>query len=116
MKLDDLPFYVGATQTARNPTGLPDTWPFSMYFDQQRGVLTQQVTPELLEILELAYRAGHLIGTPLAEDEYGKPYADDFLRFIGQLGLPPDAKAIEIGSGVGYLTRRLNDHGGLHHP
>jgi len=69
------------------------------------------VTPELLEILEQAYRAGQLIGTPLAEDSYGKPYADDFLRFIGQVGLTRGAKAIEIGAGVGYLTRRLKDAG-----
>ena len=111
MKLDDLPFHIGATEAAGNPAGLPDTWPFSLHFDQQRGTITQQVTRELLEILEQAYRAGQLIGTPLAEDNYGKPYADDFLRFIGQVGLPHGAKAIEIGAGVGYLTRRLKDSG-----
>lgn len=111
MKLDDLPFYIGASEVAGNPAGLPDTWPFSLHFDSQRGTVTQQVTPELLEILEQAYRAGQLIGTPLAEDSYGKPYADDFLRFIGQLGLPRGARAIEIGAGVGYLTRRLKDEG-----
>lgn len=111
MKLDDLPFHIGATEAAGNPAGLPDTWPFSLHFDQQRGAITQQVTPELLEILEQAYRAGQLIGTPLAEDSYGKPYADDFLRFIGQVGLPRGARAIEIGAGVGYLTRRLKDAG-----
>jgi 2-polyprenyl-3-methyl-5-hydroxy-6-metoxy-1,4-benzoquinol methylase len=111
MKLGDLPFHIGATEAAGNPAGLPDTWPFSLHFDQQRGTVTQQVTPELLEILKHAYRAGQLIGTPLAEDSYGKPYADDFLRFIGQVELPHDAKALEIGAGVGYLTRRLKDMG-----
>lgn len=111
MKLDDLPFHIGATEAASNPAGLPDMWPFSLYFDQQRCALTQQVTPELLEILEQAYRAGQLIGTPLADDRYGKPYADDFLRFIGQVVLPRGARAIEIGAGVGYLTRCLKDAG-----
>ena len=111
MKLDDLPFHIGTTEAAGNPAGLPDTWPFSLHFDTQTGAVTQQVTLELLEILEQAYRTGHLIGTPLAEDSYGKPYADDFLRFIGQVGLPRGARAIEIGAGVGYLTRRLKDAG-----
>lgn len=111
MKLDDLPFYVGATEVAANPAGLPDTWPFFIHFDEQRCAVTQQVTPELLEILERAYRVGQVIGTPLAEDSYGKPYADDFLRFIRQVGLPRSASTIEIGAGVGYLTRRLKDAG-----
>jgi SAM-dependent methyltransferase len=111
MKLDELPFHIGATEAASNPAGLPDTWPFYLHFDQQRGAITQQVTSELLEILEQAYRAGQLIGTPLAEDSYGKPYADDFLRFIWQVRLPRGARAIEIGAGVGYLTRRLKDAG-----
>lgn len=111
MKLDDLPFHIGATEAAGNPAGLPDTWPFSLHFDSQRGAVTQQVTLELLEILEQAYRVGQLIGTPLAEDSCGKPYADDFLRFIGQVGLPRGARAIEIGAGVGYLTLRLKDAG-----
>lgn len=111
MKLDDLPFHIGATETAANPAGLPNTWPYSLHFDQRCGTVTQQVTPELLDILGQAYRAGQLIGTPLTEDNYGKPYADDFLRVIGQVGLPRGAKAIEIGAGVGYLTRRLKDEG-----
>lgn len=111
MQLDDLPFHIGSTESAGNPAGLPDKWPFCLQFDSQRAALTQQVTPELTVILERAYRAGHLIGTPLAEDSYGKPYADDFLRFIGQIGLPLGARALEIGAGVGYLTRRLRDAG-----
>jgi len=111
MKLADLPFHIGATKVAGNPAGLPDTWPFSVYFDQQRGTITQQVTSELHEILHQAYQAGQLIGTPLAEDSYGKPYADDFLHLIGQLNLPRGAKGIEIGAGVGYLTRRLKEAG-----
>jgi SAM-dependent methyltransferase len=86
-------------------------WPFFMDYDKRCGTITQRVTPELLEILEKVYRVGQLIGTPLDKDSYGKPYADDFLRFIGQLGLPRGAKAIEIGAGVGYLTRRLKDEG-----
>ena len=111
MKLDDLPFHLGVTERLGNPTGLPDTWPFSLQFDPQRGAITQKVTPKLLGILDQAYRVGQLIGTPLDEDGFGKPYADDFLNFIRKVGVAPGAKAIEIGAGVGYLTRRLNEAG-----
>lgn len=111
MILNNMPFHVGASITATNPAGLPDTWPFSLYFDNSLGLLMQRATPDLLGILDDAYRAGQLIGTPLAEDSYGKPYADDFLLFIEQIGLSSGAKAIEIGAGVGYITRRLKDVG-----
>lgn len=111
MKLDDLPFHIGATEGVDNPAGLPNTWPFFLHFDSQHGAITQQVTSELLRILDQSYRAGQLIGTPLAEDGYGKPYADDFLRFIEGVSIPRGARAIEIGAGVGYLTRRLKEAG-----
>lgn len=111
MKLDNLPFHIGATNEPVNPAGLPDTWPFSLHFDQQRGTITQQLSPELLVILDKAYRYGQLIGTPLQEDCYGKPYAEDFLNFIIKLEVPRGAKSIEIGAGVGYLTSRLKAAG-----
>lgn len=111
MILENMPFHVGASSSATNPDGLPDTWPFSLQFDSSLGRLVQKSTPDLLHTLDVAYRSGQLIGTPLAENNYGKPYADDFLRVIEQLGLPRGANAIEIGSGVGYLTRRLGDAG-----
>lgn len=111
MNLNELPFHIGATESIGNPAGLPDEWPFSLHFDQKRGIITQRVTPSLLEILKQAYQTGQVIGTPLASDSYGKPYADDFLRFISQMGLPRGAKAVEIGAGAGYLTRRLKKAG-----
>jgi SAM-dependent methyltransferase len=111
MNLNKMPFHIGATTSAVNPSGLPDSWPFGLYFDNFNGILSQTVTPDLLEILDLAYREGQLIGTPLAEDSCGKPYADDFMRFIEQIGLPRGVNALEIGAGVGYLTRRLRDAG-----
>lgn len=113
MKIADLPFHIGATTSPHNPGDLPNTWPFSLQFDPIRCAITQEVTTELLETLERAYKTGQLIGTPLSEDSYGRPYADDFLRFIAQLGLPSGSKVVEIGAGVGYLTRRLNEAGWL---
>jgi len=97
--LDSMPFHVGATTAPFNPAGLPNTYPFSLHFDSSLGVLVQQVTPDLLRTLDAAYRTGQLIGTPLAENSYGKPYADDFLDFI-EANQPDPQRGLEFGAGV----------------
>lgn len=111
MKINDFPLHIGVMPAPHNPSGLPDICPFDLRLDAQIGAVVQQVTPEVLGILQKAYRVGALIGTPLAGDSFGRPYADDFLHHISKLGLPRGAKALEIGAGVGYLTRRLKDAG-----
>lgn len=111
MKLADLPFHIGATTTPHNPEGLPDTWPFACDFDAARGALVQQSSPALLDVLDRAYRTGNLVGTPLADDSFGKPYADDFLAFLHRAAPQARGRALEIGAGVGYITRRLLDAG-----
>jgi len=60
LKLDDLPFHIGSTETADNPHGLPNTWPFSLQFDMDRRIVAQQLSGGLLKILEQAYREGVL--------------------------------------------------------
>ena len=42
--------------------------------------------------------------------DLGKPYVDDFLDYI-QLQAPGKGRLLEIGAGVGYLSRRLIDLG-----
>lgn len=111
MKLDSFPLLIGPMDSPHNPAGLPDTWAFSIGFDAAKGALIQHPTPELSEMLARAYRAGVLLGTPLAEDPFGKPYADDFLAFIKNSVAKGGRTALEIGAGVGYITRRLIDDG-----
>ena len=41
MKLDELPFHIGATAQAVNPYGLPNTCPFELVFDSYRGMLVE---------------------------------------------------------------------------
>jgi SAM-dependent methyltransferase len=110
MKLNTLPFHIGATDQAINPGGLPNTYPFELVFDSYRGMLVQQTYRELEQVLQDAYAVGQSFGTPLAEDKFGKPYAEDFLSFIQEAQAVPQ-RGLEIGAGVGYLTRRLLDLG-----
>jgi SAM-dependent methyltransferase len=111
MKIDTFPFHIGPSDCPHNPAGLPDTWPFECGFDFASGALIQHATPGLSEVLDRAYRAGQLVGTPLAEDDFGKPYADDFLAFINDTVAKGGRTALEIGAGVGYITRQLIESG-----
>jgi SAM-dependent methyltransferase len=107
MTISSLPFHMGPCEAPRNPSGLPDSLPFKYRFDAQIGALIQLPTPQLLEVLDRAYRAGQLIGTPLSDTTFGKPYADDFFAFIEEAATPRNSRALEIGAGVGYITHRL---------
>ncbi len=113
MKISSFPLHIGPSECPHNPAGLPDTWPFSCGFDSASGALIQQPTPGLAEVLDRAYRSGQLVGTPLAEDKFGKPYADDFLAFINDAVAEGGRAALEVGAGVGYITRRLIENGWL---
>lgn len=110
MRLTQLPFHIGPTKQAANPGGLPNTYPFKLGFDLNRVMLVQQTNNQLEQVLHEAYEVGQAFGTPLAEDQFGKPYAEDFLSFI-QLTKHTSMRGLEIGAGVGYLTRRLIDLG-----
>ena len=110
MKLNTLPFHIGATEQAVNPGGLPNVYPFELVFDTRCGMLVQPAYAALEQVLRDAYAVGQAFGTPLAADQFGKPYAEDFLSFT-QAAQAPAGRGLEIGAGVGYLTRRLLDAG-----
>lgn len=110
MIISNLPFHIGPTAQPLNPSPLPDSLDFVFCFDPEAGALRQTPSLELDQILQCAYKLGTAFGTPLADDAYGKPYADDFLDFIDGFARPP-GRACEIGAGVGYLSRRLIDRG-----
>ena len=110
MKLSSLPFHIGTTEQPHNPAGLPDCLPFEVVFDERWGGLAQPRNPDLEAVLARAYALGQAFGTPLAADDFGKPYANDFLSLIQASGAR-QGRGLEIGAGVGYLTRRLIDEG-----
>jgi len=110
VKIQNLPFNIGPTAHTVNPMDLPSCLDFTLYFDPDVYALRQLPSPELEAALSRAYEIGQLFGTPLADDSYGKPYADDFLSFVGEF-VAPHGYACEIGAGVGYVSRRLIDSG-----
>jgi len=110
MKLNTMPFHIGATYQAVNPGDLPNTYPFELVFDSYLGMLVQPTSTDLEQVLHNAYAVGQAFGTPLAEDKFGKPYAEDFLSFM-RTAQAESSRGLEIGAGVGYLTRRLLDAG-----
>ena len=110
MNLNDLPFHIGPTEQPSNPGGLPDAYPFKLVFDSKLAILAQSTDTELEQVLRRAYELGQAFGTPLAESKFGKPYAEDFLSFI-KAAQPKPGRGLEIGAGVGYLSRRLLDSG-----
>jgi SAM-dependent methyltransferase len=110
MRLHSLPFHIGPTEKPDNPCGLPNTYPFEVVFDSLPGMLVQPCYLELEQLLQAAYEVGQAFGTPLAEDSFGRPYAEDFLEFI-KANQPNPHRGLEIGAGVGYLSRLLLDLG-----
>jgi hypothetical protein len=110
MMLNALPFHIGATDQAVNPGGLPNVYPFELIFEPNLNMLVQPAYAGLEKVLRDAYEIGNTFGTPLAEDKFGKPYTEDFLSFINAAQALP-GMGLEIGAGVGYLSRRLLDTG-----
>lgn len=110
MIIPNLPFFIGPVLKRSNPESLPDTLDFEFSFDPEVCALRQTSTLMLEQVLRRAYEVGTSFGTPLADDSYGKPYADDFLSFLQDYTKPP-GRTCEIGAGVGYLSRRLIDEG-----
>jgi SAM-dependent methyltransferase len=104
--IPDLPFCLGAMATPQNPGGLPNTYPFQLELNYALGRLEQSVDPSLDDLLERAYRVGNEMGTPSDNTELGRPYVDDFMRFIDQ-SAPCRGTLLEIGAGTGFLSKCL---------
>ena len=108
-RLGDLPFVINANPTPSNHP-LPDVLPFSVTFDRKTGLI-RQAKDELVEkMLAKAYEEGSMLSGFMDESGLGRKYADDFLRFMGdvlgeeRLGR---SKVLEIGCGTGYMLSRL---------
>lgn len=111
LHLNNMPFHVGAMGSPDNPTAIPEEFDFELEFNEKTLTLRNVISDKLRELLNAAYKFGQLIGTPLAEDSFGKPYLDDFLETIKEYSPNFGANVLEIGAGVGNLTRRLNEIG-----
>lgn len=109
-EIADLPFCMGAMSTPQNPDDLPSTHPFRLELNYTLGRLEQAATPALEGLLERAYRVGNAMGTPSDNTELGRPYVEDFMRFINQ-AMPHRGKLLEIGAGTGFLSKCLSQAG-----
>ena len=108
MQITNIPFHIGASDSDSNPKGVPNVLDFSLCVNEELSLLQQDLNDSVKDALEKSYCFGKLIGTPLSESEDGKPYADDFIKFI--FDNSPGKNALEIGCGMGYLLKRLQEH------
>lgn len=108
--IPDLPFLMGPMATPENPGRLPSVHPFRLELNYALGRLEQAVDPALEDLLERAYLVGNEMGTPSADTELGRPYVEDFMRFIGQ-SAPRRGTLLEIGAGTGFLSKSLSQAG-----
>jgi len=109
LDLGALPFHIGVMDTPSNGA-LPDSLPFAVGIHPETGLLVQMPNRYVAECLETAYHRGSIIGTPMAEDGFGRRYTEDFLDFImhclGKSNLN-NSRLLEIGCGTGYLLHRF---------
>lgn len=108
-----MPFYWHPLSKSQG-NEFPETLPFTLYFDETLCLLRQRTGAKVNKYLTLAYQSGsHIIGLMDAQG-IGNKYASDFLRFISQSvgkGNERQKELLEIGSGTGYLLKRMADKG-----
>lgn len=110
MTLVDMPFCIGVFETPHNPDGLPDTFPLSVGVDPELLAIRQLDREGLSALLEISYKLGAEMGTPLSDSAQGFGYAEDFLNVINQ-HVSGSGRALEIGAGVGYISYKLKQQG-----
>ena len=110
LMIPDMPFCLGAMPTQDNPAGLPNVYPFQLEINHALGRLEQVVDAGLDAALGHAYRLGNEMGTPSDNTELGRPYVEDFIRFI-QHSSPDGGTLLEIGAGTGFMSKCLAQAG-----
>ena len=110
VEIPELPLCLGAMGTPHNPVGLPDVSPFSLEINKKLGRLEQAQDSMLESLLTSGYQLGIEMGTPSDSTELGRPYVDDFLKFIESCG-PTKGSLLEIGAGTGFLSKCLIEAG-----
>jgi hypothetical protein len=106
LALSDMPFCIGACARPVNPDPLPSTYPIELCINKDIGRLELSSDGTLDGLLKSAYSLGIEMGTPSDNTDLGKPYVMDFVAFIGDF-TEHKGYALEIGAGVGFLSRIL---------
>jgi SAM-dependent methyltransferase len=110
LSLPDMPFCIGACARPVNPDPLPSTYPIELRINKDIGRLELSSNGTLDGLLKSAYSLGIEMGTPSDDTDLGKPYVMDFVAFIGEF-TEHKGSALEIGAGVGFLSRTLLEKG-----
>ena len=110
LSLSDMPFCIGACARPVNPDPLPSTYPIELCINKGIGRLELSNNNTFDGLLKLAYSLGIEMGTPSDNTDLGKPYVMDFVAFIGEFKAHK-GRALEIGAGVGFLSRTLLEKG-----
>lgn len=114
LSLGEIPFYFNMQPVAENPNGIPDSLPFSLYKNDEDGVVSQKYSHDTEAALVAAYRRGSNISGLMDNFGIGRRYAEDFLKFIEEEVYDFNGKKVlEIGCGTGYLLSLIRDKGGL---
>lgn len=108
--LQNMPFLIGMFDKPQNPDGFPNTLPFTYWYDEEYSILRQDYSDNVKKYLDIAYKTGSLLGTPMDQDGFGQKYMNDFFKFILSSAGELDKKTVlEIGCGKGYLLKKLQD-------
>jgi len=110
---DKLPFY-WQPLTEETKNRFPETLPFELVMDEESGVLSQVVNPEVLQVIRESYKAGTYIEGLMNEAGIGAEYSKDFLSFIDDgIGLASirGKDVLEVGCGSGYFLDQLSKMG-----
>ena len=111
--LGEIPFHVGFRPEPSNAP-FADLLPFRLGVHESSGRVAQVPDPELPHQLELAYRRGSQIGTPMSDHGFGLRVRDEFVDYVtASLGerVWAGLRVLEIGCGKGYLANRLSELG-----
>lgn len=114
-RIQDLPLYWRMTDTAcaPRPEGIPARFDFEFTFDENLGLIKQEVSAELDDVLERIYRADANVGYLQVGQSLSDSYGMDLWRFIEKCfdvrGKPQNA--LEIGCGGCYVLDLLEKAG-----
>ena len=87
--------------------GLPQTFPFHLFFDEDLNMLRQKDTSALSEILEKIYIEGSLVEGSTSS-ESGKIYVENFTDYIkAHCTSLTQSRVLEIGCGKGDIIKAI---------
>lgn len=111
INVDNLPYYYGVTQN--KDILFPENLSFSLVFNDNMGLITQEPNDLVNDCNEKAYKLGSSLSTPLDEGSFGNRFVEDFISVLNKC-IKKDINGmsfLEIGCNTGYLLYKLKQLG-----